>query len=95
MAERLSRKDLFELVWSEQMENLAFRFGVSDVALKNLCASCDSYAGPWLLGKGSRKENLSTVAPAAPPGMDDEVVVRRGGHYRYQGHLVLCNYSCP
>jgi hypothetical protein len=38
MAERLSRKCIFELVWSEPMKNLAVRFGISDVALKKICA---------------------------------------------------------
>lgn len=38
MAERLSRKALYDLVWSEPMKNLATRFGISDVALKNTCS---------------------------------------------------------
>ena len=38
MAERLSRKALYDLVWSEPMKNLATRFGVSDVGLKKTCA---------------------------------------------------------
>lgn len=37
MAERFSRKALYDLVWSEPMKNLATRFGVSDVALKKTC----------------------------------------------------------
>jgi hypothetical protein len=32
MAERLSRKMLYDLVWSEPMKNLSARFGISDVA---------------------------------------------------------------
>jgi len=38
MAERLSRKTLYDLVWSEPMKTLSARFGISDVALKKTCA---------------------------------------------------------
>ena len=34
MAERLNRKELYDLVWSEPMKTLSARFGISDVALK-------------------------------------------------------------
>jgi len=35
MAERLTRKALHDLVWSEPMKLLSARFGISDVALNN------------------------------------------------------------
>jgi hypothetical protein len=38
MAERLSRKALYDLVWSEPIKTLAARFGISDVGLKKTCA---------------------------------------------------------
>jgi len=34
MAERLSRKELYDLVWSEPLKTLCSRFGISDVALR-------------------------------------------------------------
>ena len=37
MAKRLSRKELYELVWSEPMKILAPRFGISDVGLRKAC----------------------------------------------------------
>lgn len=37
MAERLSRKELYYLVWSEPLRTLSSRFGISDVALKKTC----------------------------------------------------------
>jgi hypothetical protein len=37
MAERISRKALYDLVWSQAMKNLATQFGLSDVALKKAC----------------------------------------------------------
>jgi len=38
MAERLSRQELYDRVWSEPMRTLAAGFGISDVALKKTCA---------------------------------------------------------
>jgi hypothetical protein len=38
MAKRISRAELYTLVWSELMKTLATRFGISDVALKKTCA---------------------------------------------------------
>jgi hypothetical protein len=38
MAERLTRKALYDLVWSEPMMTLSARFGISDVALKKTFA---------------------------------------------------------
>jgi len=38
MAERLTRKALYDLVWSEPMMDLSARFQISNVALKETCA---------------------------------------------------------
>jgi hypothetical protein len=86
MAQRLSRKELFELVWSEPMKNLSVRFGISDVALKKTCARAaipTPDRGYW----AKREAGKSTYQPSfseRPPGMDDEVVVGGGGNYWYQ-----------
>lgn len=34
---RLERRELYDLVWSEPIKKLAERFGVSDVAVANVC----------------------------------------------------------
>jgi hypothetical protein len=39
--EKLTRKELFDLVWTTPMSKLAARFGVSDVALAKTCAKYD------------------------------------------------------
>ena len=44
MTERLNRKELYDLVWSEPMKTLSARFGISDVALKKVRADRDPYA---------------------------------------------------
>jgi hypothetical protein len=66
MVKRLSRKELYDLVWSEPMRILSARFGISDVAAKeDLCASRDSDTRPRLLGKKrSRKECASSDSVA-------------------------------
>jgi hypothetical protein len=53
MAEQLSRKKLYDLVWSEPMRNLSVRFGISDVALtkEDMRTGRNPYPGPRLLGK--------------------------------------------
>jgi hypothetical protein len=85
MAERLSRKALYDLVWSEPMKNLATRFGVSDVALKKTCARAavpTPDRGYWAK-KEAGKETFQAALPPRPPGMDDEVWVGAGGNSRY------------
>jgi hypothetical protein len=41
MTERLSRKELYDLVWSEPLKTLCSRFGISDAALKKTCARAE------------------------------------------------------
>jgi hypothetical protein len=87
MAKRLSRKQLYELVWSEPMKILAPRFGISDVALKKTCARADIPTpglGHW--AKKAAGKSTSQVALAErPPGMDDEVLVGAGVGYWHSG----------
>jgi len=68
------------------MKNLAVRFGISDVALKKICARAaipTPDRGYW-----ARKEaGKSTPQPALaerPPGMADEVVVGKGASYWHE-----------
>lgn len=87
MAEQLSRKKLYDLVWSEPVSNLSVRFGISDVALKKTCARAGIPTpdrGYWAK-KEAGKETFQAVLPMRPPGMDDEVSIASGGNgsYRY------------
>jgi hypothetical protein len=86
MAEQLSRKKLYDLVWSEPMRNLSVRFGISDVALKKTCARAGIPTpdrGHWAK-KEARRETFQAVLPMRPPGMDDEVSTASGGSGSYQ-----------
>jgi hypothetical protein len=86
MGEQLSRKKLYDLVWSEPMKNLSARFGISDVALKKTCARAGIPTpdrGYWAK-KEAGKETFQTVLPMRPPGMNDEVSIARGGNGSHQ-----------
>jgi hypothetical protein len=87
MTERLSRKALYDLVWSEPMKTLSARFGVSDVALKKTCARAGIPTpdrGYWAK-KDAGKDTFQAAFSTRPPGMDDEVSIGGGGNgsYRY------------
>jgi hypothetical protein len=86
MVQRLSRKGLHELVWSEPMKNLSIRFGISDVALKKTCVRAaipTPDLGYWAKKQAGKSTSLPPL-PDRPPGLDDEVVVAGGKTYWYQ-----------
>jgi hypothetical protein len=75
MAERRSRKELYDLVWSELLMALCSRFGISDVALKKTCARSEIQTperGYWAT-KDAGKLTFQVALPKRPPGMDDQV----------------------
>ena len=86
MAERLSRKELYDLVWSEPLRTLSSRFGISDVALKKTCARSEiptPERGYWAR-KDAGKPTLQVALPIRPPGMDDHVLIAGRQSYWYQ-----------
>src|ERR1700730_5447972 len=86
MAERLSRKALYDLVWSEPLKTLGSRFGISDVALKKTCARSavpTPERGHWAK-KEAGKSTPQPPLPERPPGMADEVVVAKGSSYWHE-----------
>lgn len=85
MAEQLSRKALYDLVWSEPLKALSARFGISDVALKKTCARAQiptPERGHWAK-KDAGKETFQPEFPLRPPGMDDELEIGAGGRPSY------------
>jgi hypothetical protein len=87
MAKRLSRRELYELVWSEPLKILAPRLGISDVALKKACARAEVPTpglGHW--AKKAAGKSMSKIAlQERPPGMDDEVLIGAGHGYWHSG----------
>lgn len=77
MPTTLTRKQLYDLVWSDAMRTVAPRLGISDVGLKKICAK----AGIPVPGRGhwakreAGKKTVQAALPPRPPGMDDEVYV--------------------
>jgi len=85
MAERLARKALYDLGWSEPMMTLSARFQISDVALKKTCARAGiptPERGYWAK-KDAGKEVFQAAFPLRPPGMSDEVEIGAGGDTSY------------
>lgn len=82
MTQRLSRQELYDLVWSEPMRTLAKRFGISDVALAKSCRRMHIPVPPrgyWAkkeFGKSAPRVEL----PPRPVGLHDMVVVGRDTH---------------
>jgi hypothetical protein len=86
MAERLSRTELYDLVWSEPLKTLCSRFGISDVALKKTCARSEiptPERGYWAK-KDAGKRTFQVSLPIRPPGMDDQVLIAAGQSYWYR-----------
>lgn len=85
MAELFNRKALYDLVWSEPIKTISVRFGISDVALKQICvrAAIPTPDRGYWAKKDARKETFQAVFPARPPGMDDQVLIGKAGHGLY------------
>jgi hypothetical protein len=101
MTERLNRKELYNLVWSEPMKTLSTRFGISDVALKKTCARVGiptPERGYWAK-KDVGMEVFQAAFPLRPPGMSDEVEVGGGGggntSYSYRTEEDLTPIGAP
>lgn len=88
MSHRFTRQELYDLVWSEPMKNLAQRFGLSDVGLAKACKKANIPRPPrgyWAKLKAGKKLSRQPLS-ARGPGMSDEVEVG-GGSYHYYCHL--------
>ena len=75
---RLSRQELFELVWSVPTTKLAERFGISDVAIAKICRKLKvpkPHLGHWRkveVGRAVRQPCL----PKLPHGVPNEVTIQ-------------------
>jgi hypothetical protein len=71
----LTRDELHALVWSEPMQRLARRFGISDVALAKRCRKVDiplPGRGYWA-GKSAGQRVRVRPLPKAPLGVPDDI----------------------
>ncbi len=82
---RFTRQELYELVWSEPMVQLAKKFRLSDVGLSKACrriAIPVPERGYWAKRQAG-KQTLQKPLPLRGPGMHDEVDVGGGNSWSY------------
>lgn len=78
----LTREELYELVWSESMQNLGPRFGMSDVGLKKICSRLRvptpgrGYWAKKAVGRAPRRIPLPKL-PDSVPQSERSVIFRR------------------
>jgi hypothetical protein len=96
MAERLNRKELYDLVWSEPMKTLSARFGISDVALKKACAriGIPTPERRYWAKKDAGKEVLQATFPLRAREMSDEVEIGARGNASY-GYRTEGDFLAP
>ena len=85
MTELLTRKALYDLVWSEPMKTISERFGISDVALKKICvrATIPTPDRGYWAKKDAGKQTFQAEFPARPPGMTDQILIGKADHSSY------------
>ena len=77
---RISRPELYQMVWSIPMMRLAKEYGLSDVGLAKICKKYRiprPSRGYW--AKREAGENVKTTP--LPPGLDEEVIEIRPSSY--------------
>jgi hypothetical protein len=77
---RMNRQELYDLIWSEPVKEIAPRFGISDVALSKLCQKHEIPQPPrghW--AKVAAGKKVARV-PLPPRGLGIRDIVRPGRH---------------
>lgn len=85
MAHSFTRKELYDLVWSEPRKTLALRFGISDAGLAKACRQYNipmPDRGYWAK-RTARKRVHQRPLPIRGPGMSYLVVIGRRYGWRY------------
>ena len=68
---KLTRKELYDFVWSEPVTKIGARFGVSDVAISKICKKLNVARPPR--GYGARKRHdYSTERKKLPRASKDD-----------------------
>ena len=71
--ERISRQDLYALVWAEPMIKVATRFGISGVALAKACRKLDipvPHRGYWAKAQNGKRVTQLPLPPRKLGGVD-------------------------
>lgn len=83
MSERLTRKALYDLVWSKPMMSLSARFEIFDVALKKTCARQKSVRLSVAICARTTRRRSRRHSRYVFPALDDQVEIGAGGEYSY------------
>lgn len=94
MAHIFKRLELYNLVWSEPMRDIAVRFEISDVGLAKACRKASIPVPPRGYWNKKKAGHRVTAFPLPPrePGHSDEVTI---GEDRYWGHREPIDESEP
>ena len=86
MTHRLTRAELYNLVWSQPMQRLARQFGVSDVALAKACRRAGipvPKRGCW--AKSQADKTLTRILlPPREPGVSDDIFIGGRRYHWYE-----------
>jgi hypothetical protein len=84
MTTRLTRDELYALVWSEPTSKVADRDGISDRGLGKLCARHDIPVPPrgWWARKAAWKRVKQDPLPPLAPGRCNNVIIEGQQHVR-------------
>lgn len=86
VAHSFTRLELYNLVWSEPMRDIAARFEISDVGLAKACRNASIPVPPR--GYWNKKKADHRVAPLAlpprEPGHSDEVTIGQDRYWHYR-----------
>lgn len=86
MGQKFTRRELYDLVWSEPMRTLATRFGISDVALAKTCGKADipiPYRGYWNRKQASKPAIQTDLSPRFPGASDLIEIGKAESPYRF------------
>ena len=89
MSHSFTRKELFELVWSEPMRDLAKRFEISDVGLAKACRNAEIPVPPrgyWNKQKAGHRVVKAVLSPRRP-GDSDTVTIGRSRAWDFADRL--------
>jgi hypothetical protein len=76
---RVSRQELYDLVWSEPLRTIAPRFEVSGVGLRKICLRANiplPPVGHWEKLRHGKRTKRQPQLPVAEPTMDNPIMIR-------------------
>lgn len=91
MSHSFTRKELYDLVWSEPMRDIAKRFEISDVGLAKACRTAEIPVPPrgyWNKQKAGHRVVKAALSPRRP-GHSETVTIGRSRDWYYAERLEL------